>query len=296
MTCGDFIDYVSSLLPNSDMDTQSKASRMLMHMITLMRAFDKLELSKVRSSTGKPFTEQIMHRESLVLKLAGALKLKFESLNKPKSIPEYFQRWASELGVDTAEVQSRHKKLASAVNEICVQALFVRIAQVVMRAMHEDTLRDMDKCYRGHCHPSYVPKTWPFGKEDRSLLGLKTSQLPGARAPHAVAPHSISSLYSAKNLAELTRRGPAAVSDGRPVRRAAHPYARPIPKTRESVSSASCAGVSRSSRRSAQRSVHPTHIPTHIPPHTLAYIPTSYEYGPWHPAHSQRAPYPISAY
>ena len=245
------------------------------------------------------FTAQIMRRSLLATDLARALNIKTTMPYQPKSMPSSVKRQAYEVGLDITEVQSRHKvsittvyivltetnvtalqKLDGVVNEICRLALFVQVSQTVMKAIHEDTLRAVDQTYQGHCHPAYVPKSWAFGKDDPSLLGLKAFQLPGAHAPRAAVLRSTPTIYSAasssRSSSQIYNRTPvpARSSSMHPsARRAAHPYARPSATSRHPAPSVPSVGPSRPSRRSLQR-------PTH-----LIYIPT--QCGAWQPANTQ---------
>ncbi|KAF8606808.1 hypothetical protein BDV93DRAFT_604138 [Ceratobasidium sp. AG-I] len=288
MSSAELIDYVGTLIPDLSQEAQFKASCMLMHMITLMRSFDKVELLKVRCGAGKMFTAQIIRRSSLVTDLARALNIKTAMPYQPKAMPTSVEHRAHEIGLDIAEVQSRHKKLDGAVNEICRLSVFVQIAQTVMQAVHEDTLRAVDQSYQGHCHPAYIPKSWKFGKDDASLLGLKAFQLPGAHTPRAAAPRSIQTIASAassgRSSFQTSKRIPAPTSSSSMypcARRAAHPYARPSAAARQPALPAPHTGSSRPPRRHSQRPTYPTYISTQhalwhptnvlVPSHVAAY-------------------------
>lgn len=57
-----------------------------------------------------------MRHTSLVSDLAHSLGIKTEMPYKPESISPYVQRRAYEIGIDIAEVQSRHNVSTSAAN------------------------------------------------------------------------------------------------------------------------------------------------------------------------------------
>ena len=180
------------------------------------------------------------------------------------------------------------QKLDGAVNEICRLALFFQVSQTVMQAVHEDTLRAVDQSYQGHCHPAYVPKSWAFGKDDPSLLGLKAFQLPGAHSPRGVAPRSTPSVYSAapsgRSSSQTSKRIPVPAGSNSMhlnARRSAHPYARPLAAIRQPAPSAPYTGPSRPPRRPSQRPTHPTYVFT--------------QREPWHPTNVQ-VPSHIAAY
>ncbi|KAG8684224.1 hypothetical protein FRC11_012437 [Ceratobasidium sp. 423] len=65
--------------------------------------------------------------------------------------------------------------------------IFAKVALAVMAALHEDTLKSLDECYRGHRPIGYKPKSkWLGLVVDDSIPAVRARDLPRAGTPRAL--------------------------------------------------------------------------------------------------------------
>ncbi|KAG8701685.1 hypothetical protein FRC08_003959 [Ceratobasidium sp. 394] len=188
MNCTEFTEMIASRIPRSKEDTQSKAACMLLHIITLMFSFGRVELEKVRYGCGKSFVADVVRRRTLVWKLGRAFNVVVNQPYQPQVIPQSLESQAKEHNIDIEAIKLRHKTIEAAIDELCTIITFMEVARSIFLSLQHIDLQCLERGYHGHCHPSYTkPKRSPLAilskpdYQSASWLGLPASELPGAR-------------------------------------------------------------------------------------------------------------------
>ncbi|CEL62974.1 hypothetical protein RSOLAG1IB_10621 [Rhizoctonia solani AG-1 IB] len=89
-------------------------------------------------------------------------------------IPKGLRRLCDKYGIDSEACMQRNKKPGPARSDIWDLGVFVRLAQAVMAALHEDTSRELDESYIGHRPAGYKPQSKWFGLDAVNSLTLYT--------------------------------------------------------------------------------------------------------------------------
>ncbi|KAF8695629.1 hypothetical protein RHS03_07981, partial [Rhizoctonia solani] len=179
----ELFDYIEAVKPSLGDAKRAKVGLILIHYITLARvSHGRVRIDTVLTTSGESFVQKVLRNMSVVRGLGFALKVDMTAPYDDSPIPKGLQRLCVKYGIDSDECLRRNKQKAErARNEMWDLIIFVRVAQAIMGALHEDTLRGLDESYVGHRPAGYRPRT--------KWLGLATEHLvPAVRARDLQAP------------------------------------------------------------------------------------------------------------
>ncbi|KAB5588044.1 hypothetical protein CTheo_8513 [Ceratobasidium theobromae] len=205
-SCAEFFTYVQTVIPHSADESQVKVASMLMHYITLVHTTkDQLDLKKVLSASGKPFTKKIMRNQGLVRKFALALGLKMCVPWKPTQIPGWLKEMSEDCKVDVKASLTCNKTVEKVCDELYILTAFVCMARQAMITTHKATLHALDRGYSSHCHLDYKPVgLLGLGAGSNMMQGLKASQIPQALISYPTTAKSQSTPISNSRMAPMS--------------------------------------------------------------------------------------------
>ncbi|KAJ1307608.1 hypothetical protein OPQ81_001703 [Rhizoctonia solani] len=184
----ELFDYIQAIKPSLGDEKRSRIGLLLIHYITLARVSGgRVRIDHVLTTSGHSFTRKVLRNIAMVRDLAFALRVDTSCVFDDSPVPEGLRRLCNKYHIDVEACISRNKELKSARNEMWDLVIFVRVAQAVMGAMHEETLRRLDESYVGHRPAGYKPKSKWFGLgSSESFPAVRARDLPRAKAPRAV--------------------------------------------------------------------------------------------------------------
>ncbi|CAE6413889.1 unnamed protein product [Rhizoctonia solani] len=193
----EFFDFIQVIKPSLGDNQRAKIGLILMHYITLTRVSGgRVRIDQVLTTSGKPFARQILRNMSLVRDLAFALRVDMSYPYDDSPVPERLRHLCQQYHIDVEACIGHNKKLADARAEMSNLIIFVRVAQAVMAALHEDTLRALDESYAGHRPSDYKPKSKWFGiGAEHPNHPIRACDLPGAKPPRPVGSKSVGATF-----------------------------------------------------------------------------------------------------
>ncbi|CAE6483060.1 unnamed protein product [Rhizoctonia solani] len=154
----ELFDYIQLVKPSLSDEKRAKIGMLVMHYITLARVSGGVQLDNVLTASGDSFVRKVIRNRSIVQDIGFALKVDMTYAYDDSPIPEGLQRLCAIYHINVEACIPRNKSLKDARHELWDRVIFVGVAQVVMAAHHEDTLRALDEVYHGHRPPGYQPK------------------------------------------------------------------------------------------------------------------------------------------
>ncbi|EUC54532.1 hypothetical protein RSOL_055890 [Rhizoctonia solani AG-3 Rhs1AP] len=183
----ELFDYIHAVKPSLSDEKRAKIGMLLTHYITLARASDgRVSMHNILTASGESFVRKVLRNMPLVRTLAFALKVDMTCRHDDGAIPKGLRRLCEQYNIDVEACASRHKKLESARSEMWDLVVFVRVALVVMAALHEDTLRELDESYHGHRPAGYKPeRKWHGLGVEHATAPVRARDVARARASRA---------------------------------------------------------------------------------------------------------------
>ncbi|GAB1527072.1 hypothetical protein RhiTH_010247 [Rhizoctonia solani] len=181
----ELFDYIEAVKPSLGDAKRAKVGLILIHYITLARvSHGRVRIDTVLTTSGESFVQKVLRNMAVIRGLGFALKVDMTAPYDDSPIPEGLRRLCVKYGIDSDECLRRNKaslKAERVRNEMWDLIIFVRVAQAIMGALHEDTLRGLDESYVGHRPAGYRPRM--------KWLGLATEHVvPAVRARDLQAP------------------------------------------------------------------------------------------------------------